>query len=354
MDSSLVVFAAGTLALLLGPLLAAYSLFVLLASWGAGAAVAALRSSVRRGWRTQRRVFNGGFIALNLLPWAPLLERLFVRARRILFAPAHATSVRYVQLAARRNGQGGVAAICCNLTSSGALPPVPAGHVRIVMVSDTHGRHRLLRLPKGHLLVHVGDILMRNGSGCGAARALADFNAWLGAQPFTHKVVIGGNHDALLEALGPQAAQRLLSHAVYLDRAAAELEVHPEASPGCGGAGAEPSKPVVVRVWGFGWSPLSPSSNSAWQLLPDEEVVEAFRSIPDGVHLVVTHSDRHAALQQVVRRARPVIHACGHFHEGNGVELREGTLWANASICDRMFRALLPSVVVDVPANALS
>ena len=71
----------------------------------------------------------------------------------------------------------------------GALPAVPFDSVRTVVISDTHGKHSLLRLPPGDLLIHCGDILSRNaciGTNTGkctgrALAALRDFNCWLGS-----------------------------------------------------------------------------------------------------------------------------------------------------------------------------
>ncbi len=32
--------------------------------------------------------------------------------------------------------------------------------MKIIIISDTHGRHRSLKLPKGDLLIHAGDVRM--------------------------------------------------------------------------------------------------------------------------------------------------------------------------------------------------
>eukprot|EP00741_Cyanophora_paradoxa_P003008 tig00000658_g2920.t1 len=63
--------------------------------------------------------------------------------------------------------------------------------MRLVLVSDTHNLHGQLQLPAGDVLVHCGDF-----TELGTKEEVRDFAAWLREQPFAHKVLIAGNHDA--------------------------------------------------------------------------------------------------------------------------------------------------------------
>ena len=63
--------------------------------------------------------------------------------------------------------------------------------VRIVIVGDTHGQHRALRIPIGDFLLHTGDFSLLNRS----REEVRDFNQWLFNLPHRRKVVIPGNHD---------------------------------------------------------------------------------------------------------------------------------------------------------------
>ena len=56
--------------------------------------------------------------------------------------------------------------------------------LRLICISDTHGQHRQLRLPAGDVLIHGGDLTRY-----GTLEELRDLNAWLGEQPYAHKVV---------------------------------------------------------------------------------------------------------------------------------------------------------------------
>src|SRR5215207_816279 len=66
--------------------------------------------------------------------------------------------------------------------------------LRFVALSDTHGRHRSIRLPKGDVLLHAGDV-----SYYGKKEEVLDFLNWFSAQKFRYKIFIAGNHDFYLE-----------------------------------------------------------------------------------------------------------------------------------------------------------
>jgi len=104
--------------------------------------------------------------------------------------------------------------------------------LRIVAVSDTHKYHwwlaeqrkddpRVPILPSGDVLVHCGDILRTScrQSDAESLTALIDFNDFLGAVKgrFKHGVlVIPGNHDTALEALGVDKVKSILTNCRYL------------------------------------------------------------------------------------------------------------------------------------------
>eukprot|EP01124_Arcella_intermedia_P031181 TRINITY_DN6979_c0_g1_i1.p1 TRINITY_DN6979_c0_g1~~TRINITY_DN6979_c0_g1_i1.p1 ORF type:complete len:466 (+),score=41.37 TRINITY_DN6979_c0_g1_i1:54-1451(+) len=115
------------------------------------------------------------------------------------------------------------------------MPPVPPSCVRVVCLSDTHNDHATLKLPWGHLLIHAGDVLTESGvrhtttergrvtlesgrvkevdiqrASEDGIKLFEDFAAWFGAQPHPHKVLIGGNHDGVIDALGKEGVYRIL------------------------------------------------------------------------------------------------------------------------------------------------
>jgi len=66
--------------------------------------------------------------------------------------------------------------------------------MKVVIISDTHGRHEDLELPMGDMLIHAGDI-----SSHGKYDQVNAFLNWFGNQDFKHKVFIAGNHDFFFE-----------------------------------------------------------------------------------------------------------------------------------------------------------
>jgi len=232
-------------------------------------------------------------------------------------------------------------ACCLFVSSSGegkelplrALPPCPADHLRVVMVSDTHGKHRLLRLPAGDILVHAGDILSRNAcvlrnhskSHPRGRAALQDFNEWLGALPYQATVVIGGNHDATLEDEGDEQARALLSNAHYLRESAIDV----------GG----------LCIYGTPWS-QGRSQNAAFQT---HEPPAAPPADVGRVDVLVSHCHDEGLAAAV----RPVLYVSGHAHEQHGVvRTAQPCVAVNASICDRFYRAVHLPAVCDVKVRA--
>ena len=62
--------------------------------------------------------------------------------------------------------------------------------MKLVLISDTHGFHNGMTLPKGDILIHAGDV-----TGRGLYSQVADFIGWFAAQPHKYKVMVAGNHD---------------------------------------------------------------------------------------------------------------------------------------------------------------
>jgi hypothetical protein len=87
------------------------------------------------------------------------------------------------------------------------------GHVRFVVISDTHDhhfceqqghRHPAPIIPEGDVLIHAGDF-----TSTGTEHQVAQFNAWLGSLPHKHKIVIAGNHELTFDLDSyPQLWQR--------------------------------------------------------------------------------------------------------------------------------------------------
>lgn len=205
--------------------------------------------------------------------------------------------------------------------------------LRLVCISDTHGRHGELDLPPGDVLVHAGDFCSR-----GTLDEARAFTEWLRDQAFAHKVVVAGNHDRLFES-DPDLARSLVRDAHYLQDSGAEV--------------------AGLRFWGSPWQPEY--GGWAFNLPLGEPLADRWNQIPRETQVLVTHCppkgvlDRiHSGLsigcpdlQHALERVQPGLHVFGHVHEQAGVALGEGRLSVNAANCNLHYRLGQPPIVVD-------
>lgn len=202
------------------------------------------------------------------------------------------------------------------------------GSLRLVLISDTHGKYRKLQLPDGDVLIHAGDITRR-----GRLQELLDFNEWLASLNFAHKLIIAGNHDFICEQ-APAAS--LLTSGTYLQDSGVEIE--------------------GWRFWGSPWHPKF--SHWAFNLERGEPLRQKWALIPDDTDVLITHTppkgigDRvffgaHVGceeLSEALKRLKLSLHVFGHIHEARGVYRVNGTTLINASNCS-FFHRLMPPMV---------
>nr|POF15352.1 putative rhamnogalacturonate lyase c [Quercus suber] len=187
--------------------------------------------------------------------------------------------------------------------------------IKVVCVSDTH--NTTPPLDSGDILLHSGD-LSQYGTFAEIQRQLD----WLNAQPHTHKIVVAGNHDLLLDAAfvdrhpdrelnKPGASARDLNwgSVIYLENDSVELV--------CGSR--------TIRVFG---SPNTPRcGNFAFQY----DSLQSFWAgrLPADTDILVTHGQPalhldgnkgcHSLLEELWT-VRPRLVVFGHVHHARGRE----------------------------------
>jgi Icc-related predicted phosphoesterase len=188
--------------------------------------------------------------------------------------------------------------------------------MRIVCVSDTHGRHRFTEVPDGDILVHGGDLTLR-----GSLEDVEEFDRWLGTLPHRHKVVICGNHDFCFQD-HPAEARARITNATYLEDSGAEI--------------------AGLKFYGSPWTPLF--WNWAF-MLSEVDLAAKWALIPSGLDVLITHGPPHGILDLTNRSERagsltllhrayevkPRLHVFGHIHEAAGRSDIDGTIFLNAS-----------------------
>lgn len=209
--------------------------------------------------------------------------------------------------------------------------------MRLTFISDTHGKHPLLHLATGDVLVHCGDF-----SSYGDLDEVEDFAQFMGKQAFTHKLVIAGNHDWCFEDERRAEAEALMREngIIYLHDSGIEL----------GG----------YYFWG---SPIQPEFCHWAFNRPRGEVLEQhWLKIPKHTDILITHTPAYGildtcfdgqaagceALLAAIQRIKPKIHACGHIHEAYGQLLQDQTVFINAASLDEHYRFRNPPITIEL------
>ncbi|KAF9247769.1 transcriptional regulator family: Fungal Specific TF [Penicillium roqueforti] len=204
--------------------------------------------------------------------------------------------------------------------------------IRIICISDTH--NATPPLPPGDILVHAGDLTAH-----GTFDEVQTQLHWLSSQPHTHKIVIAGNHDLILdEASEMKFLSREGISAVkrkeldwtgihYLQEEAVTLEIPVPAA----------GEQQVRRVKIYG-SPMTPEFGLWAFQYPSIRDVRTGQ-IPDNTDILVVHgppalygdcdSEKgpdgkikvkgDGYLLREIQRVKPKMVVCGHIHGAFGV-----------------------------------
>lgn len=178
--------------------------------------------------------------------------------------------------------------------------------MNIVALSDTHGLHREITLPKGEVLVYAGDF-----SRFGTHYELEEFMSWLEEQDFKKILVVPGNHDHQLMKMWPNVYRSIGGNKikVLIDDVCVYRGVVFYGTPWM----------VMYNDWAF--------------MLPD--LVHKYAKIPDNTDVLITHGPpfgvldkgqmgvhcgSRALMDRVSDLPRLKAHFFGHIHEGFGEE----------------------------------
>jgi predicted phosphohydrolase len=187
-----------------------------------------------------------------------------------------------------------------------------------VCIADTHELHRELDVPPGDILIHAGDFTFFSKR----QSQIGDFDDWLGSLPHTHKIVIPGNHDFLLEA-EPEMGRAIANAVLLID---AGITV------------------AGLKIWG---SPVTPLYGGAFGMPQAADRKRHWRRIPEGTDILVTHGPPYGILDtppgssahegcpelfQAVIEIEPRLHVFGHIHGAYGTVRTEHTVFVNAAL----------------------
>lgn len=194
--------------------------------------------------------------------------------------------------------------------------------INITTISDTHGKHDLLDVGSGDLILHAGDCTPR-----GSNADIEEFLRWYGDLDFEMKVLVAGNHDFGFEN-NPDYCEELCKNygVVLLNDSGVKFHgLHIWGSP--------------VQPWFHNWAfnrmrnevmatTKHPYIGNHWNLIPKNTDILVTHGPPQGIlDKTADRYDRMGAsvgcevLRKKIEEIRPVLHVFGHIHEARGVEI---------------------------------
>ena len=229
--------------------------------------------------------------------------------------------------------------------------------VRIVCMSDTHGFHaKMPYIPEGDVLLFAGDLTHES-----THKEIGSFFRFLDTLPHPVKIIVGGNHDFVLDELwynscwpsvdrfhqGPinhsLAIQELRKRGIYLEDQTVNYK--------------------GITIHGILYLDRYHYYHMESSLPPDQIKDPQFSNLPSKVDVLITHyapfgrcdcdPDKHNGSISLLRllrtRITPRVHLFGHCHDGYGASFDGKTLYLNtAAVNDRYHIAHSP-VVLDLP-----
>lgn len=203
--------------------------------------------------------------------------------------------------------------------------------LKIVCLSDSHGRHRQVQIPECDIFIFAGDASILSYA------ELEAFNNWLGTIKADFKIFVAGNHDGYMQQLGKKDCQLFLTNAIYLENDTVKVK--------------------GIKIFG---SPYSKEFNR-WNFMAEDWKLAYFWDlIEKDTDIVITHGpaygllDRNAygnkcgskTLLAKLEEINPKYHITGHIHEDSNILKTKFTTVVNASVLDENYKiAFEPKVI---------
>eukprot|EP01038_Epipyxis_sp_PR26KG_P012936 gene12936-17343_t len=203
--------------------------------------------------------------------------------------------------------------------------------IRICSISDTHGEHdALTKIPPCDILIHCGDIFFksRHFPYARGVQKLKEFNEWLSNQPAKHRLVIGGNHDHILEIIPIHQIEEILTNATYLcNTMVCLMGLKIFGSPISRGIGSNNKafqsklfrkltfeSLMVNKIWRNSKSYFNATNSDSEDNFDDVDEIK-IEEIYNSIDILITHGTN----QELSNIVRPnIVHFWGHMHEMHG------------------------------------
>ena len=208
--------------------------------------------------------------------------------------------------------------------------------MKIVTISDTHGKHDLVKLPDADLIIHAGDI-----TPMGKESEVKSFLNWFSNLSIKYKVFIARNHDFHFENSSSDVIQNIIpKNIIYLKDQEVTID--------------------GVKIWG---SPITPwFYDWAFNRERGADIKKHWDLIPLDSDIVVTHGPIHKVLDKTVHGQnagceelakaisliKPKVHICGHIHEAYGDVNLNSIHFLNSSVLNEKYRLVNEPILFEL------
>jgi Icc-related predicted phosphoesterase len=209
--------------------------------------------------------------------------------------------------------------------------------VKFVVIADTHGRHHHLKIPKGDVLIHAGDLTYR-----GKRSEVEDFMDWFQKQDHEYKILIAGNHDFFFEQEKPAVIEKIIPPGIiYLNDSGVVInDIHIWGSP------------ITPQFYNWAFNrPRGASIKKHWDLIPEDTDVLITHGPPKGI-LDQVVNEQNVGCRDLLDKIKTLnirVHVFGHIHESYGTTRFMGTRFINASVLNEQYDLVNRPVVFQCP-----
>lgn len=226
--------------------------------------------------------------------------------------------------------------------------------MKIVTISDVHGKWNKIQIPECDVLISCGDYSFR-----GEEWMVKDFHTWLNKQEAGYVVSVQGNHELWVERnfqAAKEIAEKACPGVYFIDEGAFEIEgvkfYGSAITPFfCDWAWNRNRGDIDNVNYFSGKTRLVKAIKPHWDKIPDDTQVLVTHGPPAGILDTVyqvdgiTPRDRagcHDLMNRILQLKQLKMHCFGHIHGSSGETVFNGVKFINASICDEMYMPTNP------------
>lgn len=211
--------------------------------------------------------------------------------------------------------------------------------MKLVCISDTHGKHREIDLPLADVVIHAGDL-----TSSGTDSQLLDFMSWFVSLPHQYKIFIAGNHDFILEKW-PYFLKDFLQdrhNIFYLNDSGCVINgIKFWGSP--------------ITPWFFDWAfnrHVGPDIKKHWDLInTTTQILITHGPVRDMLDLTLDGLNVGCPIlkEKILELPNLKYHICGHIHESYGTATDEnGITYVNASSLNRNYKPVNKPLIITI------